>query len=393
MTDGPARGSRARRLLGALIPGALFSVARGAAFRAAMLAASLAASVAACGETPLPARPDALLVVDADAGPGGRGRVFRVTLPGGDADVFAHDDRFVDPQRLIPDGGDGWWLLDAGAERRFDVAAAPEDEPALFALDARGGVGRRLPLPTLRKPTGVVRRDDGLLILSERGAPAGSGPTTATDPAVPGAGLGRLLLVDPGTGAVVPLAADARFRAPSDVRAPSGDVVTDRVWLLDADARADEAPAGEEGVLFEVDARDGRVLRALPLAGGLSPLGLLAAEPDGWVVFDANADPRGQGRPHGALFRVRVDPPRTELLAAGHPAFRDPVRGAWLDPSTLVFADANSDPEGRGPDTAHRGQNATGGGALLTYDLQRRRVDVLSAAGAFVNPVDVVRDG
>ncbi|MBI4879168.1 MAG: hypothetical protein HY812_05845 [Planctomycetes bacterium] len=115
------------------------------------------------------------------------------------------------------------------------------------------------------------------------------------------------------------------------------------------------------------------------------------AEPEGtFLVFDANADPRGAGTPLGAIFRFDPATGATALVACD-PLFRDPVRGCFAEDGLVLFVDANADPEGRGPDAAGRGQNATGGGAIFSLDRATGEVRVLAVPAAFVNPVCILR--
>ncbi|MFG0315623.1 MAG: hypothetical protein ACF8XB_00015 [Planctomycetota bacterium JB042] len=338
----------------------------------ALLAASAGCAPADEADAPPPPpRPDgeSYLVVDADAGPDGEadlgGAVFLWNRTDGSLAPFAADPRFVDPQRaLVLEDGDVL-LLDLAAE-------TPDGAGALFRIDGTTReVGAPIGFVGFDRPVGLTRGPGETVYVTDRSA-------------LPhGESRGAVFRVDLPTGEVVGAWRDHRFRAPSVLLARADGTLL----LLDADARTGNG--ADEGVLFTIDPETGQVAEHARLVGAVSPLGLLEEPDGGLLVFDANADPRGVGGPLGAVFRVDRDG-ATSLVVSDHP-FRDPVRGCLGEDGTVLLVDANADPAGRGPDRAGRGQNLTGGGAILALDRATGATRVALAPPEFVNPVDLVR--
>ncbi len=339
----------------------------------ALLAASLAGGANGCAGERSAGRGEAYFIVDADAAGGEAGALggalFRFERATGETRLFCADPRFVDPQLALT-AEDGDLLL-------VDFAAEPDGRGragAVFRIDGRSGQVKACFTPQgFAAPTGLALGVGGEVYVTDR---------RARPPGAQGQGALFALCLADGSCRVV--ATDARFVAPAFVlRQEDASLL-----LLDADVPGKKP--GEEGAVFRVDPSRGAVSECGRLAGAVSPLGLLA-EPEGtFLVFDANADPRGAGAPHGAILRFDPDSGATEVVACD-PLFRDPVRGCVADDGLVLFVDANADPEGRGPDPAGRGQNATGGGAIFSLDRVSGAVRVVAAPAAFVNPVCIVR--
>lgn len=349
---------------------------------AALLAA---ASLAACASddtrqpqsippAPLPPH-DRFFVVDCDAEQEGvegfPGAVYSFDRADASCVRFAADPRFDDPYLLLvhPDGT--LVLVDHAA------SADPKREGgkgAVFRLDGTTGKVLRVYAPScFAGPVSATLQDARTLLVCDRRAQ------------VEGcSGTGAIFRLDLESGDCERLAADARFAAPADVLMDGSGVL-----MLDADAVADAA-TGAQGVLFRVDFATRAVAEIAKLPQALSPLGLLAEKSGDLLIFDANADPLKIGGPVGAIFRLHRSEARCELVAS-LPRFRDPVRGCLLDDGGVLFVDANADPDKKGPDKAHRGQNLTGPGAIFRLDPKTGDVTLVAAPPEFVNPVDILR--
>lgn len=312
---------------------------------------------------------ESYLIVDADAGPLGDddlgGAIFRWDRATGTVEPFVVDPRFVDPQRAARLENGDLLVLDMAAE-------TPHGRGGLFRVDATSrAVADPIGSAAFDRPVALaVGPGDAIYVADRSAMPHGEA-------------RGAVFAVDLERGEVTVVANHVRFRAPSFLIAGSDGTLL----LLDADARTGDG--ADEGVFFRIDPTTGVVAEHAKLAGAVSPLGVLDEGDGSLLVFDANADPNRIGGPLGAIFRLAGDG-TTTVVASDHP-FRDPVRGCFGDDGAVLFVDANADPEGRGPDRAGRGQNVTGGGAILALDRTTGAVSVLAAPLSFVNPVDIMR--
>lgn len=339
-----------------------------------VLTVATALAFASCDPSVAPER---YLIVDSDARQDGvdgfPGCLFLFDRGANTVEPFVADARFLDPQMAILDGADDLLVV--------DFAAHPVEgggSGAVFRVD----LGTRTVTdiwspPSFRAPCAIARGPGDRLYVVDRWAIAPPGKDGSR-------GRGALLTLDLATGACRVLCDDERLSAPAFALVEeNGDVL-----LLDADAKTGDGIY--EGVFFRVSADDGKATEVGKLDHGISPLSMLR-EPDGaLLVFDVNADVEGLGVPLGAIFRFRLDDGSTELVASSH-TFRDPIRGVLAPDGSVLVIDANADPEGRGPDAVGRGQNVTGGGAILRLDPKTGAVSVVTAPPEFVNPVCILR--
>ncbi len=341
------------------------------------LGSRLLGAALACTGCVGPAAAERYVIVDADARQPGvagfPGALLLFDRATGTIEPFASDPRFVDPQMAILDGEDQLLVV--------DFAARPIEgggTGAIFRIDVESRAVTGVWSPSeLRAPCAIARGREERLYVVDRWAIAPPGPDKSR-------GRGALLELDLASGACRVVCDDERLSAPAfAIVEETGDVL-----LLDADAGVGDGI--HEGVLFRVSAADGTATEVGKVERGISPLSMLR-EPDGaLLVFDVNADVDGLGVPIGAVFRLRLDGGSTELVASSR-TFRDPIRGCFAPDGAILMVDANADPEQRGPDPVGRGQNVTGGGAILRLVPATGEVTVLVAPPEFVNPVDIVR--
>ena len=319
-------------------------------------------------------RKETYLIVDIDAVTEGvdgmPGALFAFDRATNSLRRFSSDPRFVDPQMAVFDH-DGSILLS-------DSSANPNQESvgkgALFRIDGTTGkVLAAFSSPLFVAPNAVALGPDGTVYITDRYArPDGC------------EGQGVVFAVDGNFTRCWVAMTDARFVAPAYV------LWEERGSLLLLDADTPTGVPGEEGVLFRSVPGSGEVEDVGHLTGTISPLGMIQ-EPEGsLLVFDANADPHLLGGPLGAIFRFFPETGRTTLLLSRRP-MRDPVRGCLAENDTILFVDANSDPLKRGPDAAGRAQNATGCGAIFSFDRRTSEMELLLSSEEFVNPVCVTR--
>jgi hypothetical protein len=314
------------------------------------------------------------VVVDSDArtigSDGFPGALFTFDRTAHSIEILAADARFVDPQCVVVDRDDSVLVVDMTA-RPND----PSHHGAVFRVDTKLGVVTDVfSSPLWSMPTNAAldpRRD--VLYVVDRAGTFGAESVR-----------GCVFALDLKTGASTVAYSDPQFVAPSAATV-RGD---GRLIVLDADAPDPKLP--EQGILFELGATPADTRTLVRLSRCVSPLGCVPERDGSFLVLDANADPLHRGGPLGAIFRADPRSGETTLLASPL-EFRDPVRGCLTDDGLLLFADANADPEGKGPDPAGKGQNITGPGALFYCDPQTGAVTLAATSPRFVNPVDVAR--
>lgn len=314
------------------------------------------------------------VVVDSDARTVGTdglpGALFTFDRTSGEVEILAADRRFVDPQCAIVDRDGSLLVVDFTAK-----PGDPNHHGAVFRVDARLGVVTQVYTSALwSMPTNAALdpQRDVLYIVDRAGT---FGAETVR---------GCVFALDLKSGASSVAYADPQFVAPSAALFdPTG-----RLIVLDADAP--NSALAEQGIVFDLGPPPSAARELVRLQHCVSPLGFVRDRDGTFLILDANADPLHRGGPLGAIFRADPRDGSTTLLASPD-VFRDPVRGCLTDDGQILFADANADPEGRGPDAAGKGQNVTGPGALFLCDPATGAVTVAATSPRFVNPIDVTR--
>ncbi|MBD3334489.1 MAG: T9SS type A sorting domain-containing protein, partial [Candidatus Eisenbacteria bacterium] len=233
-----------------------------------------------------------IVILDRRANPGGfdhdTGAVFRLDVSTGELTAAAVSDSFANPAEIIPDGAQGFLIVDESARLGSD----PQHAGAVFVLDSLGAAPRLLSAdPSFLGPRGVVRAGDGSVYVADAFA----------DPNGFGGNTGAVFGLDGLTGAVTDTIQSPEFRDPVDL-----DLLPDGRLLL-TDMQADPVGYGTRtGALFTIDPQSGavEVFAHSPLF--TIPFRSLVTTDGTVLVTDRSADLPGAPE-NGAVFSVDLE--------------------------------------------------------------------------------------
>lgn len=196
----------------------------------------------------------------------------------------------------------------------------------------------------------------------------------AADPFGYGDSRGIIMLADPGSSIPVRLIA-----SPAGFVDPITSIALADGRIIVVDTNADPFQNGRaQGALFMVDPNDALPGKATLFAYNNqweSPIDILQEPSGNLLVLDADADPLGRGDRPGALYRVGLDVPSVNLLAAS-PYFSDPRSMVFDRDGSVLIWDFRADPFGIGGAP----------GALFRVNLANGDVSVVFSLRGFLTP-------
>lgn len=202
----------------------------------------------------------------------------------------------------------------------------------------------------------------------------------AADPFGYGDGRGTIMLADPGSAIAIRLLA-----SPAGFVDPVTSLALGDGRIMVVDTNADPFQNGRaQGAIFMVDPNEqlpGKAVLHAYSNQWESPIDILQEPSGNLLVLDADADPLGRGDRPGALYRVGVDIPFVNLIAAS-PLFSEPRSMVFdLDGSVLIW-DVRADPLNIGGSP----------GALFRVNLTSGDVSVVFSIRGFLTPWAVALD-
>jgi sugar lactone lactonase YvrE/lysophospholipase L1-like esterase len=194
------------------------------------------------------------------------------------------------------------------------------------------------------------------------------------DPMGRGGFHGAIFRVDPTSGEVSVVSADASFREPVDF-------VFDRQGnLLIVDTDADPTDIGASGAIFRMNRYSGRTVAVVSTKDFRFPNALLLDDDGKIYISDKESDPKPVGNQTGAVWVFDPSTRKLDLLAAG-PQFVSPSPMAFATRRSLYLIDADANPN-RVPGTP---------GVLFEIDKRTGKVSTLVEFGPdVVSPVGIV---
>jgi hypothetical protein len=329
-----------------------------------LLLATLSLAACACQEP----QNTVLLIVDQNAGPDGRGAVFRKNAGADGVQLFATSNLLQQPQDILQQPDGSFLVLDYYKEGGVGK---------VFQFSKDGKKCEELKLPKgLVDPYQFEYAPDGSIWIVDKNAdPFGLGKKAKRK-------TGTLWRLSKDRLTLEVIATGPPLIAPSAIL-----FVGDDAFLMDADVFQKNGmfdPKVGEGAIFKVHKHPKKLEIVARFERLMSPLGMCREASGTYLVVDVNADPVKPDRHHGAVYRV--DPKaKTTKLFANHDDFRDPVNCIMWQGRFLVV-DANSDPLKLGEDGS--GFGFTGGrGGIYEVDLKTGAVKLFLASPQFVNPI------
>ncbi len=247
----------------------------------------------------IPGSSTQLLIADANAplGTFNRGGVFRADLRTGAYELVCQDPTFAEPRALAVVDSTLCYLLDEGADP-FDRVPGPHAPGAIYRVDLVHGTAQVVFSDSiLAAPVGlvVVPETGRIIMLNRTGGASGSN-------------AGRIVSIDPQTGAAQIIRQGSPFREP-------------RAIALDRDGRllvTDFATGSPSGTLYSV-ALDGTYEALARIDSPNLPTGMSVDHTGRILIADSHADPLRFGGSTGTIFQAERMAPAARIFLSGPP--------------------------------------------------------------------------